>query len=506
MSKRKHKTTKDKPKKRARRRSSLEVQRAKNELKREQIEAIRLEATKQAAERVYEAAAPSNYHRVVNMSLSPDGVMDNARGKLRDWARYLDENHDLAIGILDVLVNNIVGTGIITEPMAMDRNGNLHEAFNNEARKLLSEWSKKPEVTGELSLNEADRLACRSWLRDGEIFTQHIQGRSGFTYATAVPYAFQLSESDMVPWDLSGTIHGVEKDAWGKPTFYHFYLEHPGSLTSMGFNLETRAVMAERISHLKFTRRVNQTRGVSIFHGIITRLDDIKDYEESERIAARVNAAFTGYIKKSTESSVDYDKTTGERQLEMNPGMIFDQLLPGEEVDTIGTNRPNPELSNFRNGQLRAAAAGSGTSYSSISKNYSEGSYSSQRQELVESHPGYTRLRDNFIAVQKRPMYERFIEMAILSGALRVPMDVDPATLTQADIRGPGMPWIKPKEEVEADALKVQNRFESRHGIIRQRGGDPSLVDKQIEMDLLPATEEPGDTPNEEEENEEEAA
>jgi len=495
MSQSKKKQAKKRPA-RKKRRSSLQVQKAKNALLREQIDGLRLESTKKSVTRLYEAAQPSNYHKPVKMSFSPDGVMEHARGKLRDWARWLDENHDLAIGILDVLVNNIVGTGIGIEPMAQRANGQLHEEFNSAARDLLKEWSKKPETTGELSINEADRLACRSLFRDGEIFVQQLQGPTGFAYPTATPYAIELIESDMVPFDLSGTIHGVEKNAWGQPLRYYFYLEHPGNVgvSSMNFSLDTRSAPADRIIHLKFIRRIKQTRGVSIFHGIILRLDDIKDYEESERIAARVNAAFTGFIKKSAESTVEYDTETGERQLEMNPGMIFDQLLPGEEIGTIGTNRPNPELEGFRGGQLRAVAAGSGTGYSSISKNY-DGSYSSQRQELVETHPGYTRLRDNFIAVYKRPIYERLIQTAVLAGTLKVPMDLDRATLTAADYRGPGMPWIEPKKEVEADAIAVVNGFESRHGIIRKRGGDPVMIDKQIEMDLFTAKTETTDTP-----------
>ena len=35
-----------------------------------------------------------------------------------------------------------------------------------------------------------------------------------------------------------------------------------------------------------------------MLHGVIIRLADLKDYEESERVAARIAAAFTMYIKK----------------------------------------------------------------------------------------------------------------------------------------------------------------------------------------------------------------
>ena len=54
--------------------------------------------------------------------------------------------------------------------------------------------------------------------------------------------------------------------------------------------------------------------------------------------------------------------------------------MVGEEIGTIDTNRPNPNLQAYRDGQLRASAAGLGASYSSISRNYN-GTYSAQRQE-----------------------------------------------------------------------------------------------------------------------------
>ena len=57
------------------------------------------------------------------------------------------------------------------------------------------------------------------------------------------------------------------------------------------------------------------------------------------------------------------------------PGMIFDDLSPGESVETIDSTRPNPGLEAFRQGQLRAVSAGLGTSYSTLARDYN-GTYS----------------------------------------------------------------------------------------------------------------------------------
>lgn len=471
-------------------------------------------ASKRHATRLYEAAKSTQYHRAMGSSRSPDGVMDAARGKIRDWARYLDENHDLAIGILDDMVNKIVGNGLVFEPLVRAAGGQLDQTTNDRLRALWAQWRVRPDTTGETPGPEMDRLLCRTWLRDGEVLVQHVEGPR-IRHYSQVPYSLELIEPDYLPFELFATdpsvTHGVEKDGWGRPVAYHLYKEHPGNSlwAAIGVAGDTKRVARDLIEHIKFTRRLRQTRGVSVLHGIVHRLDDIKDYEESERIAARVAAAFTGYVKRSADMIEEGSVGGTDRNLEMSPGMIFDNLLPGEEIGTIGTDRPNTSLQDFRNAMLRAAAAGTGANYSSIARDYN-GTYSAQRQEMVESAPAYGRLRSYFVEAYARPVYERFVTMAALAGLVRLPRGVALADLFAVDIRGPGMAWIDPKKEVEADALAVQHGFKSRPQVIRERGGDPRQVDAERAADPMPAIMEssPAEEPEEpdESDDQEEAA
>lgn len=466
--------------------------------------------------RLYDAAQQSSYHKSIKSGgYSGDAVMHNAGSKLRAWARYLDENHDLAIGILDTLVNNIVGTGIIVEPMVLSKRGDLHERLNNEFRALWKDFWNRPEVTRELPGPEVERLLCRSWLRDGEVLTQHLPGADRFLqHPHEVPYSIELIEADYLPFDvnsdtavdLGNVAHGVQKNEWGQPINYLLYKEHPGSLL-MPFSpsiQDLKTVPAEFITHLKLVKRIKQTRGVTILHGVIQRLADIKDYEESERIAARIAASFTAFIQRDIDFSQDLEVGAKNRTMAMNAGMIFDNLLPGESVGTIGTDRPNTNLGQFRDDQMRAGAAGTGTNYSSISKNYN-GTYSAQRQEMVESRPAYQRMSNYFIAKQMMPIWKNFVDMATTAGLVRVPNNVDQASLYMPQMRGPGMPWIDPKKEVEADVLAINNHIKSRPQVIRERGGDPAMVDKEIEKDNLMVEPETSKMPTSEEDEAQEA-
>ncbi len=448
--------------------------------------------------RLYEAASTSVYHKKPGTQGSPDRAMESARERVRDWARHLDENHDLAIGVLDELVNKVIGAGLAVEPLAASARGKPNEKFNRDIQKLWHRWAMKPEVTGEMSFPEVQRIVCRAWFRDGEMLIQHVMGNQGrIQHLGGVPYSLELIEADYLPFDYSdkdrGIVHGVEKNAWGRPRAYHLLKEAPDDVFSTWRLIkdnDTKRVQADRISHIKFTRRAKQTRGVSVFHGVAHRLDDIKDYEESERIAARIGASFSAYIRKGA----DYDPTKvadaeGERksdyrEMELTAGMIFDDLLPGEDIGTIDTNRPNSGLTDYRNAMMRAIACGTGTSYSAISKNW-DGSYSASRQEMVESTPSYTRLREYFISAFMRPVYQHFIDAAVLSGALNVPRGVDPMTIADADFIAPSMPWIDPKKEVEADILAIDNGLKTRAQVIRERTGrDPAQVMEQIALEI----------------------
>lgn len=467
-------------------------------IERHQLEAMVMRTRRQALERAYDAASPSQYWQRPGDLRSGNAVMDQARWTIRSWARYLDENHDLAIGVLDDIVKKVIGTGIQVSPAVKRANGELHEAANTALARLWAEWTAStPESTRTLPWQSIEAMVCRSVYRDGEILVQHLEGNAPITHRSRVPYSIELIEADYLPFDLmrdstptqNRIVHGVELTDWREPVAFWVYREHPGdigiqNITGRGVTSDVKRVSSDVMSHVKFTRRLGQVRGVSILHGVLRRLEDIKEYEESERVAARIAAAMCAVITKSTDFQGGAAlNDAGQRTLEMNPGMIFDNLLPGEQVSMIGSDRPNANLENFRNAQMRGVASGTGTSYSGISRNYN-GTYSSQRQELVETWIGYELAREYLYGAFYRPVWQRFARMAYAAGL--VPLaSVDKATLFEVDFVGPSMPWIDPVKEVEAKKAAVDAGFTSRHMVIRESQLDPGAVDKQIESDPL---------------------
>jgi capsid protein len=46
--------------------------------------------------------------------------------------------------------------------------------------------------------------------------------------------------------------------------------------------------------------------------------------------------------------------------------------------------------------------------------------------------------------------------------------------------------WIDPLKEAQAQVARMEGRLTSRHQIIREIGGDPAVVDKEIAADPYP--------------------
>ncbi len=433
----------------------------------------------------YEAAEPSRNRKYYKQRGSANEVVQRGAVAVRTQARHLSRNHDLARGALRVLVNNVVGpNGIGIEPQPRRLDGTIHADYADALREAWRDWCRYPEVTHRLPWSRLQRAMARAWLRDGEVFAQLITGnRADLNHKTRVPFSLEAFEADVVPLDLNdpakNIIQGIERNTWGQPLAIHVLKTDPTSV-SLPTTGQTKRIPWDRALHLATLDHLGQVRGVSEFASVITRLEDIKDYEESERVAAKIAAMLTAYVKKGTPDLYQPADGDGEaRQLHLQPGMIIDDLMPGEDVGMIDSNRPNPNLITFRQGQLRAIAAGLGGSYSSIARDYN-GTYSAQRQELVEQWIHYAVLCDEFTGEVCKPVWEEFVEAAHLSSVVRKPKDLKPDSHTDALFTAQAMPWIDPLKEANAWAALVENGFASEVEAIRRRGGQPRDVLEQI--------------------------
>ncbi|MBZ3683714.1 MULTISPECIES: phage portal protein [Providencia] len=434
----------------------------------------------------YEAANPSRLHKARRENRNANQLTQVGGKSLREQARWLDNNHDLVIGILDKMEERIVGSkGIIVEPQPLSLTGQIHDDLAKQIRTAWSEWSIRPEVTGQFTRPMLERLLVRTWIRDGEVFAQLVRGnQKGLDKQSGIPFWLEALEPDFVPIHLDDTgkniRQGIQLNDWGRPQTYFVYKNLLTAGQQMG---ELKSILTENMLHLKYVRRLHQLRGNSLFSGILMRLSALKDYEDAELTAARIAASLGMYIKKGDAGTYDDEREYEDRTIDIVPGIIFDELRPGEDVGMIKSDRPNPNLENFRNGQLRAVAAGSRGSYSSIARDYN-GTYSAQRQELVESFEGYYILQDTFCGSVSRPVYRQWLQMAIAAGVIVVPADVDRSSLYNATYSGPVMPWIDPLKESAAWKTQIRGGAATESDWVRARGGNPAEVKRRRKAEI----------------------
>lgn len=434
----------------------------------------------------YEAAKSTRLRKNRREGGSGNVAVARAGASLRQQARHFEQNFDLALGVLNTLVNNVVGAGGVgVEPQPRGKDGAIDDALARQITELWKDWCRFPEVSGQHDWASAQRLLARSWLRDGEVFAQHLSGDVvGLKHGTRVPYSVEMLECDMVPMELYSANpvvkQGIQLNAWGRPVVYHVYKTSPielsGTLVGLG---QTKTVSAERMMHLVNRHRIGQLRGVSVFASVLNRFDDLADYEESERIAAKIAASMSAYIKKGAPDEYAPNSSQTPRSLNFRPGMVFDDLRPGEDIGMIDTNRPNPNLETYRSAQLKAVAAGAGPTYSAVARTYN-GTYSAQRQELVEGWSTYGVLASEFVGRVVRPVYEQFIAAARISGLLKIPPGMRLETLNDAVYIPQQMPWIDPVKEAEGWRALTRAGFASEVEVMRRRGVNPQDTVEQM--------------------------
>jgi lambda family phage portal protein len=194
-----------------------------------------------------------------------------------------------------------------------------------------------------------------------------------------------------------------------------------------------------------------------------------------------------GFIQSPEGELVGDEIYEGQRVSEFTPG-VFKYLAPGESVTVPDLNAPDGQLEPFTRSMLRAVAAGVGVSFESISKNFSESNYSSSRLSLLEERDTYRVLQRYMIENFHQPVFEAWLEMAVLSGALRLPgYETNPDRYRASKWVPRSWEWVDPQREVDAYKSAVRCGFKTLAQVISEQGGDLDdvLTQRQTELAKL---------------------
>jgi lambda family phage portal protein len=139
---------------------------------------------------------------------------------------------------------------------------------------------------------------------------------------------------------------------------------------------------------------------------------------------------------------------------------------------------------------LRALAAGIGCSYETVSRDFSQTNYSSSRLSLLEDRDQWRILQNWMVETLHQRVFEVWLDMAVLSGALMLPgyeTQIDRFRAVRWMPRG--WSWVDPQKEVQAYKEAVRCGFKTQAQVVAECGGDLDELLRARKSEVEAATE-----------------
>jgi lambda family phage portal protein len=377
-------------------------------------------------------------------SSSINTLLTSSLSTLRTRSHDIVRKNPYAANAVDSIVSNCIGTGIKPQSKSKDAE------FRREIQELWLHWTDEADAAGLCDFYGLQALVLRSVIECGECFVRMKIDKKNAT----VPLKLQVLESEHLDSSRDQTLingniirSGIEFDKSGKRIAYYLYKDHPGD--SNFASIESLRIPASEILHIYKPLRPGQIRGEPWLSNVLLKLHELDQYEDAELVRKKTAAMFAGFVTRLDPDSEMFGEGeangSGTAFAGLEPGTM--QFLdPGEDVKFSSPADVGGTYEAFIKQQLRAVAVGLGISYEMLTGDLSSVNYSSIRAGLVEFRRKCGALQHNLIVFQFcRPIWNRWIELAILSDAVDIPND---PSFSLVKWIPPGFAWVYPQKEV----------------------------------------------------------
>nr|WP_111405453.1 phage portal protein [Phycocomes zhengii] len=397
-------------------------------------------------------------------------------------ARWLVRNNGYAVNAVESWAANTVGDGI--KPISK-----IGDAARKEAlQRLWLDWTDAADAEGLTDFYGLQRRAAREVFIAGEVFVRIRPRRA--EDGLPVPLQLQLLPSEMLPLEQSDTAangnairQGIEFDRIGRRVAYHLLRRHPGDSTDPGLAGETVRVPASEIIHVIDPVEGGQLRGVSKLAPAIVKLFLLDQYDDAELDRKKVAAMYAMFVTSPAPENplAPPEDEDGMGGLEISPGQVV-RLDPGEDVTVGQPADSGATYEPFQYRTLLQISAALGIPYPYLANDMVKGNFSNSRLALIEFRRRVSAWQHAVMVYQLcRPVWVRWIDAAVLSGALSLPgYETDRARLQAADWLPTKWDWVDPLKDANAEIAQIEAGLKSRTQAIAERGYDAEQVDREI--------------------------
>jgi len=403
-------------------------------------------------------------------------------------SRELVVTNGYAANACEAFASNLVGDGIKPSSLIED------PALRDQVQRLWLAWTDEADADGLTDFYGLQAMVAREMFVAGECFVRLRPRRA--EDGLLVPIQLQLLQSEMLPFEKTETAAngnrircGIEFDLIGRRQAYHFRRRHPGDSTDQGvFTSETVRVPAEDVLHIYRPIDAGQIRGLPHVAPAMVRLFLLDQYDDAELDRKKTAAMFAGFITKTApeEQLMGEIEATDDSgaTVSLEPGTL-QVLLPGEDVKFSSPADVGGGYEAFQYRTLLSVSASLGLPYHLVTGDVRQANYSSLRAELVEFRRRVEQLQHGVVAHQLcRPVWARWLETAVLSGALEITdFARSPARYRPVNWIPPRWDWVDPLKDIQAQVLAMEAGIVSRRKVVEATGYDVEEIDRENATD-----------------------
>ena len=426
----------------------------------------------------YDAAKLNRFTKYNRGSNASENVFVSSQaGNLRAMSWKLYRNNPHARKAINTINAKVIGRGPRPQSQSLLADGSPHKEFRDKAKELWKavqdriDWRGRPGKGGQ-SLVDIQKTALRGTILGGEVLANYrpVSEEEQRSLDLPIPLQIQLVHAERLDEDKNGAdqFYGIEFEPGTlRRSKYWILNDHPSS-TDATIDMSTD-VPAGMMSHLYVSDDIDQHRGTPWFSSMLMRARNLDDYEYNEIVAAAMSACVVlAYnpspgqtqfgLQPSSGSTDEVTDADGNPITKMQPGM----MVRGE-VNGFNPMRPNSGAGEFIGHMLRSeAAAMPGVKGSTLTMDYRQSSFSSERSADNDIWPELEGLQDWFSSDFLQPAYEQVIISGVLSGWFDGVVNVDQFLADRQNFlstqwQGPVARSINPKDDAAAARSRIQN-------------------------------------------------